>query len=158
MGIPDYVVTFRKPGQNPNPVAGELTEFIGEPASFQSNGRLSIDIWQRYASPIWTDIRQSRTLQRESAREDKDEKHIAPLQLDVIERCLQLWTNPGDLVLSPFMGIGSEGYCSIRMGRRFLGVELKRSYWEQACRNLERATVERDAASLFAQTTTGGNP
>lgn len=151
MGIPDYVVTFRKPGDNPKPVTGELKRFVGDPATFTPEGRFSIDVWQRYASPIWSDIRQGRTLQRESAREDKDEKHIAPLQLDVIERCLDLWTNPGDLVLSPFMGIGSEGYCAVRTGRRFLGVELKASYWGQGVLNLRRAETEAAAPTLFSK-------
>ena len=149
MGIPDYVCTFRKPGENQSPVAGELDTFVGDPSTFQANGRLSIDIWQRYASPIWTDIRQSRTLQRQSARADKDERHIAPLQLDVIERCLQLWTNPDDLVLSPFAGIGSEGFCAVQSGRRFLGVELKESYFLQAVANLRTAATLRHGP-LFA--------
>lgn len=138
-GIADYVVTFRKPGTNPEPVAGELDHFAGDPATFQNTGNLSIDIWQRYASPVWMDINPSRTLQKESARAEKDERHICPLQLDVIERCLQLWSNPGDVVLSPFMGIGSEGHVSLQLDRRFVGVELKGSYFAQAAANLERA-------------------
>jgi DNA modification methylase len=85
------------------------------------------------------DINPSDTLQRESAREEKDERHIAPLQLEVIRRALKIWSNPGDLVLSPFAGIGSEGYVALQEGRRFVGVELKRSYWEQACANLRAA-------------------
>lgn len=145
-GVPDYLVTMRKPGDNPEPVEGELDHFEGEPETFQSTGRLSIDIWQRYASPVWMDINPSDTLQYRSVREDKDEKHICPLQLQVIHRALQLWTNPGDMVLSPFAGIGSEGYESIRIGRRFTGIELKRSYFEQACRNLD---------AIVRETTTG---
>ena len=141
-GIPDYLVTMRKPGINPEPVEGELDHFCGEEGTFQSTGRLSIDIWQRYASPVWMDINPSDTLQFRSAREDKDERHICPLQLQVIHRALQLWTNPGDIVLSPFAGIGSEGYESIKLGRKFIGVELKRSYFETACRNLEAAVKE----------------
>ena len=141
-GVPDYLVTMRKPGDNPEPVEGELDHFAGEEGSFQSTGRLSIDLWQRYASPVWTDINQSDTLQGRSAREDKDERHICPLQLQVIHRALQLWTNPNDLVLSPFAGIGSEGYEAIRLGRRFIGIELKRSYWGQACSNL--AAIEKE--------------
>ncbi len=146
-GIPDYLVTMRKPGENPERVSGPLTYYRGDDAHLTriygedtgGDTRASINIWQRYASPVWMDIDPSRTLQRTSAREEKDERHICPLQLDVIERALQLWTNPGDLVLSPFGGIGSEGYCAVQMGRRFLGYELKRSYFEQACANLAAA-------------------
>lgn len=134
-GVLDYLVTMRKPGVNTNPVHGELDHYEGTD-EFQSNGRLSIDIWQRYASPVWMDINPSDTLQGRSAREEKDERHICPLQLQVIHRALQLWTNPGDVVLSPFAGIGSEGYESIRLGRRFIGIELKPSYYEQAVKNL----------------------
>jgi len=141
-GIPDYLVTMRKPGINPEPVEGELDHYVGEEGSFVSTGRLSIDIWQKYASPVWMDINPSDTLQFRSAREHNDERHICPLQLQVIHRALQLWTNPGDVVLSPFAGIGSEGYESIRLGRQFIGVELKRSYFEQACRNL--GNIERE--------------
>lgn len=148
-GIPDYVCTFRKPGDNPEPVHGELDRWVGDD-SFRSNGRLSIDIWQRYASPVWMDINPSRTLQKESAREDKDERHICPLQLDVIERCMQLWSNPGDIVLSPFMGIGSEGVVSVEAGRRFVGVELKQSYYRQAVANLRAAKRQQ---TLFAEAT-----
>lgn len=140
-GIPDYLVTMRKPGANPDPVAGALDKFAGEnPPPFGEDAtRNSIEIWQRYASPVWMDIRAGRTLQKESAREEKDERHICPLQLDVIDRALQLWSNPGDLVFSPFTGIGSEGYEAIKCGRKFVGAELKESYWKQACLNLKAA-------------------
>lgn len=94
--------------------------------------------WQRYASPVWTDIRQTRTLQYRSARDEKDEHHISPLQLDVIERCIELWSNPGETVLTPFMGIGSEVYCALEAGRRGIGFELKASYWRQAVINIQR--------------------
>jgi len=141
-GVPDYLVTMRKPGINPESVEGELDHYCGEEGTFQSTGRLSIDIWQRYASPVWMDINPSDTLQFRSAREHNDERHICPLQLQVIHRALQLWTNPGDTVLSPFAGIGSEGYESVRLRRKFIGVELKRSYFEQACRNM--ANIERE--------------
>lgn len=140
-GIPDYLVTMRKPGDNQNPVEGELDQWIGEPG-FKSTGRLSIDLWQLYASPVWTDIDQSRSLQRESAREEKDERHICPTQLDVIERAMELWSNPGDTVLSPFAGIGSEGFIALSKRRKFIGVELKASYWKQAAQNLELAEAE----------------
>lgn len=135
MGIPDYVVTMRKPGENPEPVSHTADEF-------------PVSVWQRYASPIWMDINANDTLQFRSAREHNDERHICPLQLTVIRRCLELWTNPGDLVLSPFAGIGSEGYEAVKMGRRFIGAELKEVYWQQACRNLEAA--EKQQMPLFA--------
>jgi len=137
-GIPDYLVTMRKPGENPNPVVHTPEDF-------------PVDLWQRYASPVWMDINPSRTLQKDSARDERDERHIAPLQLEVIERALKLWTNPGDIVLSPFMGIGSEGYVAVKMRRRFVGVELKPSYFAQAIGNLEAAVVERDAPALFGE-------
>jgi hypothetical protein len=145
-GIPDYLCTFRKPGENPEPVSGELGKWAGD-ESFRSEGRLSIDLWQRYASPVWMDINPSRTLQKSSAREADDERHICPLQLDVIERALLIWSNPGDVVASPFMGIGSEGFVAIQEGRKFVGSELKESYWKQACLNLEKA---RNQETLFA--------
>ena len=147
-GIPDYVCTFRKPGKNENPVAGELDHWAGDD-SFKSEGNLSIDLWQKYASPVWDDINQSNTLNGRQAREANDERHICPLQLDVIERCLQLWSNPGDVVLSPFAGIGSEGYQSIKSGRKFVGVELKTSYFEQARDFLDQAESESKEKSLF---------
>jgi DNA modification methylase len=103
-----------------------------------------LEQWQRYASPVWMDIRQTRVLNVEQARESQDEKHICPLQLDVIERALELWTNPGDVVLSPFAGIGSEGVVSLQMHRRFVGIELKRAYADAAVRYLRDA--ERDAS------------
>lgn len=133
-GIPDYVVTMRKPGINPDPVTKTPNDF-------------PVDLWQRYASPVWMDINQSDTLQHESAREEKDERHICPLQLEVIERCIRLWSNPGDLVLSPFMGIGSEGHVALKMGRRFTGIELKPSYYVQAVKNLEHAETFGNAQS-----------
>lgn len=148
-GVPDYLVTMRKPGENKNPVHGELDHFCGDMTTFKSDGRLSIDIWQKYASPIWMDINPSNTLQHRSAREEKDEKHICPLQLDVIHRALQLWTNPNDIVFSPFAGIGSEGYESVKMDRKFIGIELKKSYFDQAIANLKNADIERASQSLF---------
>jgi hypothetical protein len=140
-GIPDYLVTMRKLGDNPQPVAGKLHGFAGEHAPLPSGDatRDSINIWQRYASPVWMDINPSDTLQFRHAREEEDERHICPLQLDVIRRGIQLWSNHGDTVLSPFMGIGSEGYVAIEMGRRFIGAELKESYYRVAVDNLRRA-------------------
>jgi hypothetical protein len=134
-GIADYLVTMRKPGSNPERVT-------------HSNETFPVSEWQQYASPIWTDIDPGDTLQRESAREHDDERHICPLQLEVIRRALRLWSNEGDLVLSPFAGIGSEGYEAIRANREFLGIELKESYFRQACANLLAATQMSDG--LFA--------
>lgn len=150
-GIPDYLVTMRKPGVNPDPVAGPFTYYVGDepPPEVFDEDRKSIEIWQRYASPVWFDINPSKTLQYRSAREQADEKHICPLQLEVIERALQLWTNPGDLVMSPFMGIGSEGHEAIRLGRRFIGCELKESYYRQAVGNLRRAELMKDSPMMF---------
>lgn len=128
-GIPDYLVVMRKPGDNPERVT-------------HTNEDFPVSLWQRYASPIWMDINPSDTLQYRSAREHDDERHICPLQLEVIRRALKMWSNPGDLVFSPFMGIGSEGYVAIQEGRRFVGSELKRSYFDQSCRNLEAASKE----------------
>lgn len=136
-GIPDYLVTMRKPGVNPEPVT-------------HTNESFPVQVWQRYASPVWMDINPSDTLQFRSAREHNDERHICPLQLQVIERAMELWSNPGDMVFSPFTGIGSEGFVSVKMGRRFVGSELKRSYYEQACRNMALAKVE--SGDLFAET------
>lgn len=137
-GIPDYLVTVRKLGDNTEPVAGPFTEFAGEnpPPKSKDPIKDSINIWQRYASPVWMDINPSDTLQYRSARANDDERHICPLQLEVIRRGLQLWSNPGDVVLSPFAGIGSEGYCSIQAERRFVGFELKPSYFNCAVKNL----------------------
>ena len=111
---------------------------------------LPVHMWQKYASPIWDDINQGRTLNKLPARDANDEKHMCPLQLDVIERCIHLWTNPGDLVFSPFTGIGSEGYCAVKMGRRFVGTELKPQYWELARQNIAEARVS-ETEGLFAE-------
>ena len=149
MGIPDYVVTFRKPGENPEPVVGELQEYAGDnpPKSIRN---LSIDIWQKYASPVWDDISQSNTLNHQMARDKNDERHICPLQLDVIERCLQLWSNPNDVVLSPFAGIGSEGVVALRRKRRFIGFELKPSYYRCAVKYLKAAERQQQQAKLLS--------
>ena len=136
MGLPDYVVTMRKPGDCEERVT--------------HGDDLPVLMWQKYASPIWTDINQGRTLNKLPARDENDEKHMCPLQLDVIERCIHLWTNKGDLVFSPFTGIGSEGYCAVKMGRRFVGTELKPQYWDLACLNIEDALKEQ--SGLFAET------
>ena len=167
-GLADYVLTFRKPGDNPEPIDGPFETFAGagldlsrpayerwcrelqpgwKPWPYQT--WVSTLIWQRYASPVWMDINQTRTLQYRNARDAKDEQHISPLQLDVIERCLDLWSNPGDTVLTPFLGIGSEVYCAVRTGRRGIGFELKPSYFAQAVRNCARAGLPEDEG-LFA--------
>ncbi len=137
-GIPDYLVTMRKPGVNDEPIAHTHEDF-------------PVSLWQRYASPVWMDINPSDTLQYRSARENDDERHICPLQLEVIRRAMKLWTNPGDLVLSPFAGIGSEGYVALEEGRRFVGAELKTSYYEQAARNLASVANGRPQTSMFAE-------
>lgn len=146
-GLPDFLEAFRKPGFNPEPVKHQngLETFAGE--NPPADGIRSHEYWRRYASPVWMDIRQTNTLQTAAAREANDERHICPLQLDAIERAVELWSNPGDVVFSPFAGIGSEGYQALLMGRRFVGIELKESYWKQAKANLE--SVERREQPLL---------
>lgn len=122
-GIPDYLVTFRAPGDS-------MVRVKHDPVNYP------VEKWQRIASPVWMDINPSETLQFRSARSEDDERHIAPLQLEVIRRGVDLWTNPGETVLSPFAGIGSEGAASLELGRRFIGVELKEEYFRQAAENL----------------------
>lgn len=134
-GIPDYLIVMRKPGDNPEPVT-------------HTNESFPVEIWQKYASPIWTDINPSDTLQYRSARDNDDEKHICPLQLTVIRRALNLWTNPDDVVLTPFMGIGSEVVTALENGRRAVGVELKDSYYKQAEKNA-RAVTANEQLSLW---------
>lgn len=135
-GIPDYLVTMRAPGEMVDKVTHEPEQY-------------PVDKWQKVASPVWMDIDPSDTLQYRSAREHDDERHICPLQLEVIRRGIDLWTNPGDVVLSPFTGIGSEGFVAVEMGRKFVGAELKQSYFEQAARNLAAAEQEQ-TQDLFA--------
>lgn len=162
MGIPDYIVTMRKPGVNEKPVAGEFKYYVGDqpPVGFIKVDRVdgshfwmpgesntSVDVWQKYASPVWDDINQTDTLNFREGRDSDDERHICPLQLDVIERCLQLWSIPGDVVWTPFMGIGSEVYMALKMGRKAIGAELKPSYFQLALRNIEQA--EKTQYSLF---------
>lgn len=160
MGLPDYVLTFRKPGDNPEPVThpAGLDRFYGdnEPEGrkiirpdpdpdlvdakqkYNTEPVYSHQVWRRYASPVWMDIRQSNTLNRAAARDDKDERHICPLQLDLIARCLELWSNPDDIVLDPFAGIGSVPVVALQMGRRALGFELKESYYQQMLINCKQ--------------------
>jgi len=136
-GMPDYLVVFRKEGDNPKPITHTREGF-------------PVEQWQEWASPVWMTVNQTRVLNVQAAREQQDEKHLCPLQLDVIERALELWSNPGDNVLSPFMGIGSEGVCALRAGRRFVGIELKGSYFKQAVQYLQ--SVDNQAA-LFTEAT-----
>ena len=145
-GIPDYIVVMRKPGANPKPIEHKhgLSEYIGGKEFTNTNynedqrkNKLSHEIWQRYASPVWMDIRQTRVLSTDIARDEKDEKHVCPLQLDTIERCLELWSAKDDVILDPFSGIGSTVYSAVSMGRYGIGFELKESYWKQSIKNLE---------------------
>ncbi len=142
-GMADYLITFRKWGtitklrDFPKPVTHTREDF-------------PLDQWQKWASPVWDDIQQTRVLPYQQGRDDEDERHICPLQLDVIERCIKLWSNPGDLIMSPFAGIGSEGYEAVRLGRRFAGIELKPSYYRVACRMLAEAEQIGTQGGLFA--------
>ena len=134
-GMPDYLLVFRKPGDNPSPIIHRAEDF-------------PVEQWQEWASPVWMTVNQTNVLNVAAARSAHDERHLCPLQLDVIERALHLWSNPGDVVLSPFMGIGSEGVMAMKARRKFIGIELKDSYFRQACRQLDAA--ERNAVDLFA--------
>ena len=131
VGCADYLLVFKAPGKNPKPITKDATQF---PVSW----------WQEVASPVWMTIDQGNVLNKSGARDHQDEKHICPLQLDVIERAITLWSNPGDLVYSPFTGIGSEGVGALRLGRQFVGSELKESYFQQACGNLNNATAQQE--------------
>lgn len=135
-GIADYIVTFRNAGENEEPIT-------------HTNEDFPVDLWQQYASPVWMDIKQSNTLQKKSARAEKDEKHISPLQLDVIERCIKLWSNEGDVVFTPFLGIGSEVYQALLMKRKGVGIELKESYYDQAVKNCHLAEETPEEIDLF---------
>jgi len=171
-GLADYVLMFRKPGENPEAIDGRFDAWIGDDSldisraaydrhasQSRAEGRepwpydqwVSILVWQRYASPVWSDIDQTRTLQYRGGRDEKDEQHISPLQLDVIERCIDLWSNPGDVVLTPFLGIGSEVYAAVEMGRKGVGIELKPSYFRQAVKNLKTLEDKR-TDDLFMET------
>jgi hypothetical protein len=184
-GLADYIVVFRKPGENDTPVDGMFDQWCGAPARDGVDGShdsrtaygidisreaydrhcsnmaagqkpwpfdmwVSVRVWQRVASPVWMDINQTRTLQYKGGRDKDDIVHISPLQLDVIERCIDLWTNPGEIVFTPFLGIGSEVWGAVNMGRKGMGIELKPSYFKQAIKNLETAGKSSDA--LFNDT------
>lgn len=170
-GMPDYVLAFRKPGDNPEPITHPegLTRYVGErqvprdldrylggvnpltnePWLPKANKR-SHWIWQQYASPVWFDIRNTRVLPFREAREPDDQRHICPLQLDVIDRCLVLWSNPGDTVLSPFAGVGSEVYTAVECGRKGVGVELKKTYYRQMVRNLQTLDTRQKIRTGFS--------
>mgnify|MGYP000957230071 FL=1 len=146
-GIPQYLLAFRKDGENQEPVAhiDGLTEFCGENPPI--HGNLSHERWRRYASPVWMDINFSNTLNARAARDHEDERHVCPMALDLIERAITLWSNSGDVVFDPFSGVGSTGYQAIKMGRKFVGSELKESYFEQACKNI--ASAKSSQTALF---------
>ncbi len=141
-GLPEYLLIFRKWPRN------EEEEAQIEPVT-HTKEEFPLEIWQRYASPVWFDIRQTRVLNVEQAREGPDEKHICPLQLDVIERCLHLWSNPGETIFDPFTGIGSSGYIAIKNNRRFVGCELKGSYFTTAQKYLKEAIMAKSQTALF---------
>lgn len=141
-GIPDYILVFRNAGDNLEPITHQDKDENKE-------NYLPVNLWQKYAEPVWYDINYSDTLQYTSARDEKDEKHICPLQLETIRRCLHLWSNEGDTVLSPFGGIGSEGYESLRLNRNYIGIELKESYYNQMQRNLKRMIADKMQPKLF---------
>ncbi len=133
VGIPDYLMVFRKEGEHNDPV----------------HCNINVDTWQQWASPVWMDIDYSDTLNKMPARDGRDEKHICPLQLPTIKRAVSLWSNPGDIVLTPFLGIGSEVYQSILLGRKGIGFELKESYFKEAVKNVKQAELETSQATLF---------
>jgi DNA modification methylase len=135
-GLADYVLTFRKPGENEERIEHDEDTF-------------PLPLWTKYASPVWNDINPSDTLQRQSAKEQADEKHMTPTQLSVWERCIELWTNPNDIVFTPFLGIGSEVYQALKMGRRGVGIELKESYYNQAVANCKGIAAAPKKLSLF---------
>ena len=152
MGIPDQVIAFRKGGENDTPIENPdgLSRYAGANDPGLTGVKRSHMIWRAYASPIWDDIRQSGVLKRAAARMNDDEKHVCPLQLDVVERCLTLWSRKGDVVLTPFMGVGSEAFMAVKMGRKAIGVELKDTYYRQAVSNVEQAATEQnDHADLI---------
>ena len=163
-GLPDYLVTMRKPGENPELIAHPegFESYIGEDEpegakierpqpdaeeyekkeKYNEVPVYSHQVWRKYASPVWMDIRQSNTLNGKSARDEQDERHICPLQLDVIARGINLWTNENDIVLDPFAGIGSSNYVALKMGRRTIGVELKENYYNLALENVEKGNMD----------------
>lgn len=146
-GLPDYLLTFRTQGKNAVPIEHKrgLYRYCGADDPEGDGIKRSHNIWRAYASPVWMDIRQTHTLDARVARDPEDEKHLCPLQLDVIERACVLWTNPGETVLTPFAGVGSEVYGAVINGRRGIGIELKPSYYRQAVKNLAAAETHNQA-------------
>lgn len=136
VGMADYVLLFRKPGENAEPVGHKPADF-------------PVDLWQKWASPVWMDIDQTDVLNVRMARDARDERHLCPLQLDLIERAITLWSNPGDIVLSPFAGIGSEGVGAIKIKRKFVGIEIKESYFRQAAKYLAEQEAESSTPTLL---------
>lgn len=165
MAVADYVVTMRKPGDNAEPIAGAFDAYYGSETTptgpiVTETGKMrttnvpgdqwySVAVWQRYAEPVWMDINQGDVLSHRAARAVEDERHISPLQLTVIRRCIDLWSNPGDVVLSPFAGIGSELYCAVDMGRKAIGAELKKSYFDQAVANMREIEAKAGTHTLL---------
>jgi len=153
MALADYLLQFRKPGDNKEPIHAGISERYGN-----TDGWITADEWIEWAAPVWYratknypgGIRETDVLNAAEGRADDDEKHICPLQLGVIERAVKLWSNPGDLVFSPFAGIGSEGYVALKLNRRFVGIELKPEYASTAEKNLNRALVNRNQGDLFS--------
>jgi DNA modification methylase len=151
MALADYLLQFRKPGDNVEPIRAGISEKYDN-----ADGWITADEWIEWAAPVWYradagipgGIRETDVLNVVQARETDDERHLAPLQLGVIERAVKLWSNPGDIVLDPFNGIGSSGYVSLKLRRRYIGIELKRSYWQSAIANLKRAEQEREQVEL----------
>jgi len=156
-GMADYLLVFRKhTPEMPDKQVQQLRtpgDYIGTdaPTRYDDERDYAIQVWQRYASPVWFDIDQTDVLNYQIARENEDEKHICPLQLGVIRRAIDLWTMPGELVFSPFAGVGSEGYVALDMGRRFVGVELKRAYWQHACRYLDDMAFRKQQPVMFPE-------
>jgi len=150
-GMPDYLLTFVKPGDNAEPIIHDMGEetakALGRKRENIGGHIFSLDQWQEWASPVWMTIDQSNVLNVKMAKDGQDERHLCPLQLDVIERAVIMWSNPGNVVLSPFMGIGSEGVTSLKLGRKFVGIEKKDSYWRQACQYMNEVDRQEDAIS-----------
>jgi DNA modification methylase len=150
-GLPDYIISFRKAGDNEKPISRQngFERYIGEDMPEEKGVKFSHETWRHYASPVWMDINQTRVLEYRGARENEDEKHICPLQLDTIERCIELWSKEGDTFLTPFMGIGSEVYSALKMKRKAIGIELKESYYNQALRNIQSLKIIETQTTIF---------
>ena len=153
IGMPEYLLIFRKWDESKEMDEIPIRHFKNADEAKKAGGDLSqvmpLETWQRYASPVWFDIRRTDVLNARIAREDRDEKHLAPLQLEVIERAIELWSNPGEIVLTPFMGIGSEVYEAVKMGRKGIGIELKKSYFDTAIQNIKNLEAEMEQPTLF---------